>query len=156
MLWNTIIEFHMTAHALDHSIMQLHMSRTYYAYMSWTTQSCSCTGLEVLMPTCIGPLDHAVAHVSMLVPTCLRTLNHAIAHVSNFLCLHALGHSIMQLHTSPWTTQSCNCTCLRLLMPTCLEPLNAVAMSSACVCVCQERRPSVPAAGHARIFRTFS
>jgi len=88
--------------------MQLHMSRTSYAYMPWTTQSCSCTCLELLMPTCLGPL------------------NHAVAYVSNFLCLHALDHSIMQLHVSrtsyaymPWTTQSCSCTCLELLVPTC-------------------------------------
>ena len=79
---NCICLDYSTAHALDHSIMQLHMSRTSYAYMPWTTQSCSCICLELLMPTCLGPL------------------NHAVARVSNFLCLHALDHSIMQLHMS--------------------------------------------------------
>jgi len=93
--------------------------------MPWTTQSCSCTCLELLMPTCLGPL------------------NHAVAHVSNFVCLHALDHSIMQMHMSrtsyaymPWTTQSCSCICLELLMPTCLGPLNhAVARVSNFLCL---------------------
>jgi hypothetical protein len=80
---NCICLDYSTAHALDHSIMQLHMSRTSYAYMPWTTQSCSCTCLELLMPTCLGPQLHMSRTSCAYMPWTTQALNCTCLDHSN-------------------------------------------------------------------------